>query len=266
MRVLLIDDHPLILAALQTVIEGLGENVQVLGADSAAQARETLQARQDFDLVLLDLNLGDASGFDVLEEFRAQYPSLPVVVISASDRASDVIRAIDQGAMGFIPKRTSNEVLAQALKLVMSGGIYVPPMSLGSDSSADHEPARHAPGDAMDGHLAAGNASGHANGNAHSLSGKLHQVHALASQAGYQTATGLEGLQLTPRQTDVLALLLQGKPNKIIARELGVSVETIKDHVAAVLKALGVSSRTQAVLAVGQMVQRQPHAAFTTFR
>lgn len=248
MRVLLIDDHPLILAALQTVIQGLGEDVQVLGADSAAQARDTLKARQDFDLVLLDLNLGDASGFDVLEEFRSQYPSLPVVVISASDRASDVIRAIDQGAMGFIPKRTGNDVLAQALKLVMSGGIYVPPMSLGSDAPAEPEPVAVAESAAP-----AGNS-------------KLHQVQALASQAGYQTTAGLESLQLTPRQTDVLALLLQGKPNKIIARELGVSVETIKDHVAAVLKALGVSSRTQAVLAVGQMVQRQPNAAFTTFR
>lgn len=243
MRVLLIDDHPLILAALQTVIQGLGEGVQVLGADSAAQARETLRARQDFDLVLLDLNLGDASGFDVLEEFRALYPSLPVVVISASDRASDVIRAIDQGAMGFVPKRTSNEVLAQALKLVMSGGIYVPPMSLGSEAP-EPEPVAYAP-----------------------AADKRFQVQALASQSGYQTpANGLESLQLTPRQTDVLALLLQGKPNKIIARELGVSVETIKDHVAAVLKALGVSSRTQAVLAVGQMVQRQPNAAFSTFR
>lgn len=246
MRVLLIDDHPLILAALQTVIQGLGEDVQVLGADSAAQARDTLKARQDFDLVLLDLNLGDASGFDVLEEFRSLYPSLPVVVISASDRASDVIRAIDQGAMGFIPKRTSNEVLSQALKLVMSGGIYVPPMSLGSEAP-DPEPSDIAVPMA-------------------SMADKLQQVQALATQAGYQTTTGLENLQLTPRQTDVLALLLQGKPNKIIARELGVSVETIKDHVAAVLKALGVSSRTQAVLAVGQMVQRQPSAAFTTFR
>ena len=232
MRVLLIDDHPLILAALQTVIQGLGEDVQVLGADSAAQARDTLKARQDFDLVLLDLNLGDASGFDVLEEFRSQYPALPVVVISASDRASDVIRAIDQGAMGFIPKRTGNDVLAQALKLVMSGGIYVPPMSLGSDSAPEPEP------------VAVAESAAHGNS-------RLHQVQALASQAGYQTTAGLESLQLTPRQTDVLALLLQGKPNKIIARELGVSVETIKDHVAAVLKALGVSSRTQAVLAVG---------------
>ena len=240
MKVLLIDDHPLILSALQTVIEGLGEDVEVIGADSAATARQTLKKHEDFDLVLLDLQLGDASGFDVLDEFRAAYPALPVVVISASDRTSDVIRSIDQGAMGFVPKRTSTEVLAQALKLVMSGGIYVPPMTLGNEAPA--MPAVTSQGS------------------------KLQQIQEQAMASNFQTATGLEGLALTPRQTDVLALLLQGKPNKIIARELGVSVETIKDHVAAVLKALGVSSRTQAVLAVGQMVQRQPEAHFTTWR
>ena len=240
MKVLLIDDHPLILSALQTVIEGLGDDVQVVGADSAAAARLTLKQQDDFDLVLLDLQLGDASGFDLLEEFRAAYPALPVVVISASDRASDVIRSIDQGAMGFVPKRSSTEMLSQALRLVMSGGIYVPPMSLGNEVSSAPEPAP--------------------------AQQRMQQIQQAASESAYQTTGGLEGLSLTPRQTDVLALLLQGKPNKIIARELGVSVETIKDHVAAVLKALGVSSRTQAVLAVGQMMQRQPEAHFSTWR
>ncbi|MCU7376552.1 response regulator transcription factor [Paucibacter sp. O1-1] len=240
MKVLLIDDHPLILSALQTVIEGLGDDVQVVGADSAAAARSTLKQQDDFDLVLLDLQLGDASGFDLLEEFRAAYPALPVVVISASDRASDVIRSIDQGAMGFVPKRSSTEMLSQALRLVMSGGIYVPPMSLGNEVSSAAEPAP--------------------------AQQRMQQIQQAASESAYQTTGGLEGLSLTPRQTDVLALLLQGKPNKIIARELGVSVETIKDHVAAVLKALGVSSRTQAVLAVGQMMQRQPEAHFSTWR
>lgn len=242
MKVLLIDDHPLILSALQTVIESMGDDVQVIGADSAAAARDTLKQHNDFDLVLLDLQLGDASGFDVLDEFRAAYPALPVVVISASDRTSDVIRSIDQGAMGFVPKRTSTELLSQALKLVMSGGIYVPPMTLGAEAPAVPTPAPV------------------------STSSKLQQIQEQAMNSNYQVSTGLEGLNLTPRQTDVLALLLQGKPNKIIARELGVSVETIKDHVAAVLKSLGVSSRTQAVLAVGQMVQRQPDAAFSTWR
>lgn len=241
MKVLLVDDHPLILSALQTVIEGLGDQVRVIGVDSAAAARSTLLAQSDFDLVLLDLQLGDASGFDLLEEFRNAYPSLPVVVISASDRASDVIRSIDLGAMGFVPKRSSTEMLSQALRLVMSGGIYVPPMSLGAEV-APVRPGRAANND------------------------RLQQIQQQAIASSYQTSTGLEGLALTPRQTDVLALLLQGKPNKIIARELGVSVETIKDHVAAVLKALGVSSRTQAVLAVSQMVQGHPGEHFSTWR
>ena len=135
MKVLLIDDHPLILSALQSVIQGLGENLTVVGVSSARAARETLGSDADFDLVLLDLQLGDADGSDVLTEFRAAYPALPVVVVSASDRASDVIRAIDLGAMGFVPKRASNETLFEALRMVMSGGIYVPPMTMASERS-----------------------------------------------------------------------------------------------------------------------------------
>ena len=135
MKVLLIDDHPLILSALQSVIQGLGSDVTVVGASSARAARETLAADAEFDLVLLDLHLGDADGFDVLTELRSTYPALPVVVVSASDHTSDVIRAVDAGAMGFVPKRASNETLFEALHMVMSGGIYVPPMTMGSEPS-----------------------------------------------------------------------------------------------------------------------------------
>src|SRR5213593_2458863 len=139
MKVLLIDDHPLILSALQSVIQGLGDHVNVVGVSSARAARDTLKAQDDFDLVLLDLMLGDADGFDVLAEFRAAYPALPVVVVSASDRTSDVIRAIDLGAMGFVPKRASNDTLFEALHMVMSGGIYVPQIIMG-EAGADSVP------------------------------------------------------------------------------------------------------------------------------
>jgi DNA-binding NarL/FixJ family response regulator len=73
----------------------------------------------------------------------------------------------------------------------------------------------------------------------------------------HQKVPTLADVGLTPRQSEVLSLLLQGLPNKLIARQLNLSVETVKDHVAAVLRALGVSSRTQAVLAVSQMTQGQ---------
>ena len=239
MKVLLIDDHPLILAALQTVIQGLGDDVTVVGVDSASAARQTLRQDGGFDLVLLDLQLGDADGFDVLTEFRAAHPALPVVVVSASDRASDVIRAIDLGAMGFVPKRSSNELLFEALRQVMSGGIYVPPMTLGSERAA-------APPHSGD-----------------TVPSFMQRVGA-AAEGEFQTQPSLAALGLTPRQTDVLALLLQGQPNKLIARELKLSVETVKDHVAAVLRALNVGSRTQAVLAVSQMTQSQ--GAFQAWR
>ncbi|HEY2928352.1 response regulator transcription factor [Piscinibacter sp.] len=229
MKVLLIDDHPLILAALKTVIKGLGDDVRVVGVDTARAAREALRRDADFDLVLLDLQLGDADGFDVLAEFRAAYPALPVVVVSASDRGSDVIRAVDLGAMGFVPKRASNETLFEALRMVMAGGIYVPQMIMGDAGTGAKGSVRHS-----------------------------------AAQAGFQTPAALESLGLTPRQGEVLALLLQGKPNKLIARELGVSVETVKDHVAAVLRALKVGTRTQAVLAVSQMAQ--PSGGFAAWR
>ena len=232
MKILLVDDHPLILSALQSVIQGLRPGVNVVCADTARAARQLLKDDADFDLVMLDLQLGDADGFDVLDEFRANYPALPVVVVSASDRQSDVIRAVDAGAMGFVPKRSSNEALHDALRVVMSGGIYIPTMAMGYVPPATGTAAGASPGSALG----------------------VVQTHARPEPT--QTQPPLASLGLTPRQTEVLALLLQGKPNKLIARELNVSVETVKDHVAAVLRALNVSSRTQAVLAVGQMSQQ----------
>lgn len=224
MKVLVVDDHPLILSALQQVIRGLGDDVDVLEAGSAAAAREQVARHAaSLDLVLLDLALGDANGFDLLSEFRAQFPAVPVVVVSASDRMSDVIRSIDLGAMGFVPKRASNEVLFQALRMVMSGGIYVPAMSLGA---ADAPPESDTQPGVMRPSAPPGGAP------------------QPLVDPDYQRQPSLASIGLTPRQTDVLAQLLQGKPNKLIARELNLSVETVKDHVAAVLRALGVSSRT----------------------
>lgn len=222
MKVLLVDDHPLILAALQGMIRGLDGEVSVLGVETAEQARAALRADPGFDLVLLDLALGEVDGFEVLTEFRRSWPAVPVVVVSASERSSDVIRAIDLGAMGFVPKRSANDVLLEALRLVMSGGLYVPPAMIGVDGG--------------------GGAS-------------RRRIGDFAQAEPHQQTVSLESVGLTPRQNEVLSLLLQGLPNKLIARQLQVSVETVKDHVAAVLRALNVSSRTQAVLAVSQMTQ-----------
>jgi DNA-binding NarL/FixJ family response regulator len=240
MNVLLVDDHPLILSALRAVIRGLGDDVTVVGVNTGREARSTLKSKRDFDLVLLDLQLGDSDGFELLTELRSQYPALPIVVVSASDRASDVIRAIDAGAMGFVPKRASNETLFDALRLVMSGGIYVPPMTLGVTPAP---PAPPKDGDTVPDIM-----------RPHPIE-DVHEMTSAPGKAAPQVSTSLDALGLSKRQADVLGFMLQGLPNKLIAREMRLSVETVKDHVAAVLRALGVSSRTQAVLAISQMTR-----------
>lgn len=248
MKVLLVDDHPLILSALQTVILSARDDVQLVGVETAEQAHQALGREQDFDLVLLDLSLGESDGFDVLKDMRNRYPALPVVVVSATERHSDVLRAVDMGAMGFVPKRTSNQELVVALSMVMAGGVYIPPVMLGLMATASG---------AADPATPAGAASDTA---------RAATVAELASAEPAQRHGSMASLGLTPRQSDVLALLLKGLPNKLIARELNLSVETVKDHVAAVLRALGVNSRTQAVLAVSQISQSSPDGAMYTTR
>jgi DNA-binding NarL/FixJ family response regulator len=140
--------------------------------------------------------------------------------------------------MGFVPKRSSHAELHEALRMVMTGSMYVPPSMLGLEFGR----GAGVGGDTIPGVMRAQGEP---------------PLGAAARPEPHQKVPSLEDVGLTPRQAEVLGLLLQGLPNKLIARQLNLSVETVKDHVAAVLRALGVSSRTQAVLAVSQMTQGQ---------
>ena len=235
MKVLLVDDHDALLTALKQVIRGLGDDVTVVAVPGVAEMRATLKKDRQFDLMLLDLELSNVDGFEVLTEVRERHPALPVVVVSASSRSSDVIRAIDHGAMGFVPRRASSAMLFDALRLVMSGGIYVPPMTMGG------EPVQIAGGDTVPDVMR--------------QSAPPTRPLPPPPEASPLTPS-LESLGLTPQQMEVLMHLLQGRPNRLIAKELALTPEVVKDEVAAVLRALGVSTRTQAVLAVSQMAQQ----------
>ncbi len=216
MKILVVDDHPLILEALHHVLRQLDGAVEVYDARTAEDGRHLVAEHPDAGLLLLDLTLPGADGFSLLEELRNGHPSIPVVVISASDRREDILRAIDLGAMGFIPKSSSNQVMLQALRLVLSGGVYLPPIAL----TARDEPLLPTP------RIADGAQAAH---------------------------TSPRDLGLTARQAQVLALILQGKPNKVICRELGLAEGTVKIHVAAILRALNVSTRTQAVIEASRL-------------
>ena len=155
-----------------------------------------------------------------------------------SARAS-VSTSMYPSSMRLVPKRSSHAELHQALSMVMSGAMYVPPSMLGLEFGRGlGTPAGDTVPDVM------------------RISGEP-PLGSAARAEPHQKVPSLEDVGLTPRQAEVMSLLLQGLPNKLIARELNLSVETVKDHVAAVLRALGVSSRTQAVLAVSQMTQGQ---------
>lgn len=242
MRLMLIDDHPLIVSAMQRILRELDQGAEVVTAGSAAAAREVLRVDTGFDLLLLDLALPDVDGHAFLGELRRTHPFLPIVVVSASERAADVVRAIDAGAMGFVTKRATPQALLQALRAVLQGVIVVP------DELAREPLPEH---DALAAHAVHAVHAVHA---AHAALGPAPAAAAPGLDARASLRACLQSLGMTPRQLDVLELLLQGKPNKLIARELRLSVETVKDHVRAVLRTLNVTTRTQAVLAVSRLL------------
>jgi DNA-binding NarL/FixJ family response regulator len=130
MNILLIDDHALIRDALRGVIRELIADARVLEASSCRQAMRLIQDHPDLHLVLLDLNLPDRNGFAVLADLRQHYATISAVVLSTSSDRDSVLRALNMGALGFIPKSAPREVIANALRLVLSGGVYVPPEAL----------------------------------------------------------------------------------------------------------------------------------------
>lgn len=215
MKILVVDDHPLILEALHHVLRALDGGAAIHDARTAEDGRRLVAEHPDARLLILDLSLPGADGFSLLHELRTAYPSIPVVVLSASDQREDIMRAIDLGAMGYIPKSSSNLVMLQALRLVLSGGVYLPSVALAMRDAPAGEPLRVAEGAAA--------------------------------------RTTPRELGLTARQAQVLALILQGKPNKVICRELGLAEGTVKIHVAAILRALNVSTRTQAVIEASRL-------------
>jgi len=218
LKVLIVDEHPLMRAALANVLAGLGPRVDVLQADSVTAALAELQAHADTALILLDLMLPQAESTSALDRVRQAHPGIPVVVLSGvADRAT-VVAAIRSGAMGLISTRSTPVVLLNALRLVLAGDLYLPP-----DVQRAESPSRAASGP-----------------------GGAPLPAAAPARRG-------DELGLTKRQLEVLALLVQGKPNKVICRRLGVAEGTVKTHTAAIFRALGVSNRTEAGFAVNRL-------------
>jgi DNA-binding NarL/FixJ family response regulator len=217
MKYLLVDDHALIREALRGVLNELDEGAKILEASRWGDAARLLEEHSDLALMLLDLGLPDRDGFAALEEARAHHPKIPIVILSASCDHDNVVKALDLGAVGFIPKSGEREVMLSALRLVFSGGVYIPPAIL-SRSAPPAGPS--------------------------AASGR---------RADAPAPTLPADVGLTARQVDVLALMMRGKSNKAICRILNLAEPTVKNHVTAILKALKASNRTEAVIMVGAL-------------
>ena len=127
MKVLLIDDHNLFIEGMNLVLAKLEPNIQIFNASSYEDALPLIKEHSDLDLVLLDLGLPGLSDIDALKAVRSELPATPVVVLSSNDDGAKVQQILNLGAQGYIPKSTNTEVLIRSLKLVLSGGIYIPP-------------------------------------------------------------------------------------------------------------------------------------------
>jgi DNA-binding NarL/FixJ family response regulator len=216
MKVLVIDDHALIRDALRGVLKELkGEAAVVIEASDSRQAMRQIEENPDLELVLLDLGLPDRDGFEVLSALAERYPTISVVVHSAHQDRDRVMKALDLGAIGFIPKSARREVMLSAFNLIFSGGIYIPPEILD----------RRRPAVAV----------------------------VKGGPASPQPRVSAADLGLTERQIEVLALMMRGKSNKAICRVLDLAEPTVKIHVSAILKALRVANRTEAVIAAAAL-------------
>src|SRR5262249_10002157 len=128
MKILVVDDHVLIRDALRGVLTELKGDAEVLEASNCGQAMALInEYAANLLLILLDLNLPDRDGFSALSELRERFPAISVVVLSGQHDRSSVVKALDLGALGFIPKSGQREVMLSALQLVFAGGVYIPP-------------------------------------------------------------------------------------------------------------------------------------------
>ncbi len=193
MQILIVDDHRLFSEGLTVLLKELEPNVEVSSAYSIDQAEKI---DNFFDLILLDLKMPDALGFDGLTRLKVLHEASPIVVVSGEESPAQIRECIHLGAMGFVSKSSSTAELFLALKRILAGEPYLP----------------------------------------------THIFLTPVELAKPNTNFGL-----TKRQQEVLAKVIQGKPNKVIARELDISDTTVKTHVLAVFSVLDVHNRTEAV-------------------
>lgn len=215
MHAILVDDHHLFRQGLKYLLADLEAGIVFLEADNCESALG-FAGGVPIDLVLVDLHMPGANGMDALSAMRTAFEASAVVVLSSEDDPRAIRQAIELGASGFVPKSSTPQVLVAALRLVLAGGTYLPPHVLREWGAAPERLPLPPP--------------------------------PLACAEPVRRPDGL-----SQRQLEVLMKAIQGKANKVIAREMQLSEGTIKAHLSAAFRALGVQNRTEAVFVAARV-------------
>ena len=228
MRVLLVDDHALFRDGLHILLKNGDAFDEVLEQSTGAGAIQFVDEDDNIDVVLLDYQLDDMDGLNVLEQIKKSSPEIPVIILSAHEDADLIQTTLQKGASGFITKTSTSDVMISAINLVVSGGIYIPPaMLIKKETSLQKQESRFV------------NEMTAAPGHIHS--------HTADIRSNLAPVPKDHEYPITERQMDVLQEMGKGLSNKEIARELNMSPSTVKVHVAAILKTFEAKNRTIAV-------------------
>ncbi len=213
---LIADDDEFFRMALTSILTNKLRFSEVVQAASLDEAVEKLTARSDISLALFDLSMPGMASPANLRAVRDCFKTLRVAVVSGSKSRRDVLSALEAGVHGYVPKGLGITELGHALQLIIDGVIYIPPSIAILPSLAEEQ-----------------------------LVVSPQESSPLKSDLAI----------LTPRQRGVLALLVEGKSNKAIARDLDLGEGTVKVHMAALFRSLGVRTRTAAAVAGGRLLR-----------
>lgn len=207
LEILVADDHKLLREGLKPFLRELGSDVAILEAANFSETQGAAASAQDLRLILLDLSMPGMNGMRGVETLHGEHPDVPLVILSGDSRRETVLGAVQAGASGFISKTVSGVAMVNALRLVLSGETYLP-----SSAIADED----------------------------------YGVGAESGGGGIGRAPSpLDGL--SPRDREILALVVEGLTNKEIGRRIGLQEVTIKAHLRSLYRRIGAANRAQAV-------------------
>lgn len=214
-KILIADDHPLFREAISSVLASGVDGSEVLQTDDLESALQVTQENDDIDLILLDLNMPGMNGLNGLMTLRNEVPTIPVVIVSAEEDKQIVLQAITYGAVGFITKSSPRAEMTQAIQQILNGNVYLPSDIIRTGKESRNNTRRTSHDD-------------------NPVSPEMLN-------------------SLTRRQLLVLERMSRGESNKQIAYNLNIAETTVKAHVSAILRKLGVNNRVQAILSAGDV-------------